>query len=204
MTFLLDFQTCFEVDDALLDQAFASGSSAAEVRDRVMRLLERLARIAKPRQGAHRVFEVLARLARVDWLSGSLDVVVRDFGVATEIDIRVDEGTRFGHLRTLSLGVPLAELRAWVETNPSALVPLAIFGQAGASELRLRVAGPVSSRRGRSSDVHSADTQPNQMTAIPEEAYRPSPGRREAKPTVRMPAIKTPVEPRDPEDEGWG
>jgi hypothetical protein len=171
MTLLLDFDSCYEVDSTLLDQAFdVSATSVGKARERVMRLLERMARVAKPRSGAYRIFEVIARLAESGWLTGPLDVVLRDFGIATEIELRIDEGTRISRLRRLSVAVPLDELAGWMQQNPSALQPLSIFGSPTANELRLRVIAAAPS--GRDDDVHSRDTSPNQMVSLPKEAYR--------------------------------
>jgi len=202
MTLLLDFDSCYEVDATLLDQAFdVSGAPVGVARDRVMRLLERMARIAKPRAGAYRIFEVIARLARSGWLTGPLDIVIRDFGIATEIDLRIDEGSRFSRLRTLSLAVPLDELSAWIHQNPGPLAPLGVFGPSKSSELRLRIVETAAD--GGNQDVHSRDTSPNQMLSLPKEAYRPKATRPEHRPTARIPVVK-PLPPKpDRDDEGW-
>ena len=179
MTLLLDFDSCYEVDSTLLDQAFDIGSATVGVaRDRVLRLLGRMARVAKPKSGAYRIFEVLARLARSGWLSGPLDVVLHDFGIATQIELRIDEGSRFSRLRALSVAVPLDELTAWVSQNPTAIEPLAIFGTPTDGELRLRLVGEAPRRTLQTGDdVHSRDTPHEMMISLPEEAYRPGRGK---------------------------
>ncbi|GMV16954.1 MAG: hypothetical protein AMXMBFR56_51780 [Polyangiaceae bacterium] len=134
----LDFKSCDELDPELIERAFAPGTSSP--REQVLKLLDKMARVAKPGRGAHRILEVLARLSHGAWVEGALDIVLRDFGLATEIDIRVDVGKHFERLRTISVAVPLAELADWATANPEALAPLVVFDTRRDDELRLRKA----------------------------------------------------------------
>ncbi|MFO0566972.1 MAG: hypothetical protein U0263_14995 [Polyangiaceae bacterium] len=132
----LDFKSCEDVDPALIDRAFEAGSGSPK--DAVLRLVERMARVAQPEQGAHRILEVLARLSQSAWVDGALDIVLRDFGLATEIDIRLDAGRHFERVRTISVAVPLAELADWAGSNPDLIAPLIVFDTRRDDELRLR------------------------------------------------------------------
>lgn len=138
MPLSLDFKSCDELAPELIERAFAPGTSSP--REQVLKLLDKMARVAKPGRGAHRILEILGRLAQSAWVEGALDVVLRDFGLATEIDIRVDVGKHFERLRTISVAVPLAELADWANANPEALAPLVVFDTRRDDELRLRKA----------------------------------------------------------------
>lgn len=160
----LDFKSCDEIDPALIEQAFNTESGSP--RDHVLKLVEKMARVAKPGRGAHRILEILARLARSVWLDGALDIILRDFDLATEIDIRLDAGRHFERVRTFSVAVSLSELADWAAENPESLMPLVVFDTRRDDELRLRratgrithiprsgvpLAGPASKRPGPAS-----------------------------------------------------
>jgi hypothetical protein len=176
-----DIRSCDDVDDALLDQVFAQ---AGDGREDVTRLVERMARVAQSGREAHRIFEVLARLARAEWFAGPIDVMVRDFGLATEIDVRIDLGRSFEKVRTLSVAVPFAELSEWVASHPDALAPLTVFDTRRDDELRLRVAAP-GSKRPRAGAMLSAaigSTAPTAALAPSAPPPAPAPVRRRAAP----------------------
>jgi hypothetical protein len=134
----LDFKSCDELDPELIESAFAPSSGSP--RDHVLKLVEKMARVARPGRGAHKILEILARLAHSAWVDGALDVILRDFGLATEIDIRLDAGRHLERLRTISVAVPLSELADWASGNPEALAPLVVFDTRRDDELRLRKA----------------------------------------------------------------
>jgi hypothetical protein len=199
-----EIKSCKDVDERLLDDTFAPESGEGlRPRERVLRLLERMARVAAPGAAAHRILEVTARLCSTDWLGGPLDVVIRDFGLATEIELRIDQGSRFERVRVVSLAVPLAELAEWAVANPSALLPLAVFGTPSAVELRLRkvrATVPAPSER----DPHRIDTARVPGTSVPREALR-SIADADGRPTIPAPrpdpvGVQT---KKDPTDEGW-
>jgi hypothetical protein len=145
----LDFRSLDDLDPEVIDRAFDEAGGSP--REHVLKLVERMARVAKPGRGAHRLLEVLARLARSDWIEGPLDVVLRDFDLATEIEIRVDVGRRLERIRTLSVAVPLSELTDWVADNADVIQPLVAFDSRRDDELRLRRATPRVSTVPRSS-----------------------------------------------------
>lgn len=173
MAVSLDFRSCDELDPELIERAFAPGGGSP--RDQVLKLVEKMARVAKPGRGAHRILEVLARLAQSAWVEGALDVVLRDFGLATEIDIRVDVGRHLERLRTVSVAVPLAELADWAADNPAALTPLVVFDTRRDDELRLRKATSRVSQIPRSSAPVSRPSSAGASPAAPaaEVARRP-------------------------------
>ncbi|MCC6898029.1 MAG: hypothetical protein IT377_03590 [Polyangiaceae bacterium] len=153
MSLSLDFKSCDEISPELIERAFAPDSGSP--RDQVLKLVEKMARVATPGRGAPRILEVLARLAHSAWIEGTLDVVLRDFDLATQIDIRVDVGKHFERLRTVSAAVPLAELAEWATDNPSAIAPLIVFDTRRDDELRLRRASGSITHVPRSSVPHS-------------------------------------------------
>jgi len=139
VTLLLDFQSCAEVDATLIDETFGPiDADELEQRDHVMRLLARMERVARPGRGAHRIFAVVGRLSQCHWVSRPLDVLVRDQGDTTRIDIHVTRGPRLVLLRSLNLAVPFSELANWVAEHPYDLAPLGVSGPPSETEIRLR------------------------------------------------------------------
>ncbi|MCC6663523.1 MAG: hypothetical protein IT375_07250 [Polyangiaceae bacterium] len=153
MSLSLDFKSCDEISPDLIERAFAPESGSP--RDQVLKLVEKMARVASPGKGAPRILEVLARLAHSAWIEGTLDIVLRDFDLATQIDIRVDVGKHLERLRTVSAAVPLAELAEWATDNPDAIAPLIVFDTRRDDELRLRRASGSITHVPRSSVPHS-------------------------------------------------
>jgi hypothetical protein len=208
MAFVLDFQSCEEVDDDLVDSAFAAPDAANQSlpKDRVFRLLDRMARVSRPNTGVGCVLWVLAQLAQASWLGGRLDLLARESATGCEIDIRLDEGTRFDSLKLLVLYVPLAELVAYAEINKDHLLPLQVFSDPSGGELRLRIpmARPSS---GDPQDPHTHDTTKVKAQKIPQEAYDAKALRASSRPTTRMPAVRpapgTDSNKPDETDEGW-
>lgn len=170
MSIPLDFKSCDEITPALIERAFSPDSGSP--RDQVLKLVERMARVASPGKGAERILEVLARLAHSAWVDGTLDIMLRDFDLATQIEIRVDVGKHFERLRSVSVAVPLAELAAWATENPEALAPLVVFDSRRDDELRLRKASGSVSHPPRSGVPHS------RSPAMPPSARSFPPGQR--------------------------
>lgn len=205
----LEFQRCEEVEAELIEAAF-DPSGQPHAAQRVLRLLERMARVSKPNTGAPRLLMVLARLAEADWIDGNLEITLRDFGVATEVDVRVDNGRLRVRWRTFNLAVPLSEFSEFLRKSPSAVRPLALFGEPIAEELRLRArpssppvapepAAAPSSRGGRA-DPHAKATLRMAAVKVPDEARRTSPKLQpvvsEATPEAAPAVART-------EDDGW-
>jgi len=227
MSAVTEIQTCEEVTPALIDATF-DPSTEPHPAQRVLRLLERMARVAKPNTGAHRILLVLARLAQTEWIGGRVEVTLSDFGVATEVDVRVDDGRMPTRWRSFSIAVPLVELTQWVRRWPSAIRPLTPFGEPLADRLQLRAQSPssapapapepiasepVSSKRGPRPDVHRKQTIRLEGFKLPEEAFRATQPsvpesaesaehRDTARPPPPQPIVPTPAKP-DPTDEGW-
>lgn len=213
-----EFQSCDEVTPELIEAAFEP-STGPHPAQRVLRLLERMARVAKPKTGAHRILVVLAKLAQADWIHGGLQVTLSDFGVATEVDVRVDDGRMASRWRSFSVAVPLSELSQWVRQWPSAIRPLTPFGEPVADRLQLRAQAPgsspapsaeaaasaanppVSTRR---ADVHRRQTARREDFEPPKEAFRgtdPSIPKPDSESQGSTSADSVPPVPVD--DEGW-
>jgi len=208
---LPEFESCSQVGPDLVEQCFEEGSDPHPAQ-RVMRLLERMARVAKPESGAERILTVLARMSASDWIGGRLELTLSDFGVATEVDVRVDDGRGPTRWRSFSIAVPFAELAQWVKTWPSALRPLAPFGEPLPERLSLRAqassappqagsAAPEgtleplpaepSSKRPRA-DLHRRATVRLENVRLPSEAF--------PKPAPPQPAPPKPAPPIDDRD----
>lgn len=227
MSAVPEIQTCDEVTPALIEAAFDPAGDPHPAQ-RALRLLERMARIARPQSGAHRILEVLAKLAQADWIDGRLVVTLSDFGVATEVDVRVDDGQSTNRWRSFSLAVPLSEFMQWARQRPGAIRPLAPFGEPLPDRLQLRAFAPSSTpapapepasaqpvpapvtAHHRRPDMHRRQTVRLEGFELPKEAYRaaqPSqPELPEQRDTARPPAPQ-PIVPApqsvDPTDEGW-
>jgi hypothetical protein len=209
MAFVLDFQSCDEVDDDLIESAFAAPDEANQSlpKDRVFRLLDRMARVSRPNSGIGRILWVLSCVSRASWLGGRLDVLARESATGCEIDVRLDEGTRFESLKLLVLYAPLAELIAFAEENREILLPLQVFSDPGGGELRLRtpIVRPVSGSD--PDDMHARETQKVRVQKVPQEAYSAEALRASSRPTTRLPAVRpapgTAGADPDKTDEGW-
>jgi hypothetical protein len=126
----LDFGTCFEVDDPHIESALAPAATVADAppREKVFALLDRMAEIAKPRQGAPRILFVIARLTSCDWVDGDLEVRLQARGEGTVIDLMVNDGMLRSHLRpSLALRVPSQEFEVALGRIADFLAPLQVF-----------------------------------------------------------------------------
>ncbi len=195
MGFDLAFATCFEVDQDLIEAALAPAQSLTDPapRDKIFALIERMARVAKPRQGASRLLTVFARLAECGWLEGELEILLCDLGEATGIDVMLHDGLSFVRLHApIRVGVPFEEFTTAFERDPLAVAPLE-QAPADLDVLRLRATEATRSRGAR----HAADF-PVPATDLPELSPDPPPADAEdefeKKPTVRMAAVKIPRE----------
>jgi hypothetical protein len=182
---MTDFQTCEEVTPQMIEAAF-NPAGTPHPAQRVLRLLERMARVAKPKTGAHRMLLVLAKLAEVDWINGGLQVTLSDFGVTTEVDVRVDDGRIAARWRSFSVSVPVSEFSDWVRQWPSAIRPLTLYGEPVADRLQLRSQASASastpapsapadekgSAAASRADKHRKQTARREDFEVPEEAYR--------------------------------
>lgn len=215
---LPEFQSLDEVSEELVAEVLAPGGNPPPA-VRTGRLLERMAKVVKPKASSHRILRVLSRLAGAEWLRGRLEVVLSDFGVATGVDVFVHHGKSRARFRSLSVPVPLAELATWAREHPRELAPLVPFGEpvperlslrarraagqdppASSGSFQMRDAAPPS--RGPT-DIHKRSTM--QIRVVVPPAALPS--EPPAQDTVRPPQAQkgAPVAPKkeDDTDEGW-
>lgn len=132
--------TCFEVTEDVIEEALKPAADLMEEspRERVFALLSHMAEIARPRQGGVKLLDVLAGLARCDWLEGSLEVRFTGDAERTTVELLVDDGLCTVKLRdALRLGVPLAEFAKVLAARPGGWPPLAPDG-AGDGRILLR------------------------------------------------------------------
>jgi hypothetical protein len=141
VAFVLEFTSCRQVSAALIEDAFAAPSEAdaSLPRDRVARLMKRMARVATPGEEAGRLLLVCRSLAEAPWLGGLLDVRMREVRGRTQLELRVDTGQYFTPFMQLELAVALSELREWTAQNLAALQPLAVSGDLDAETIRVRI-----------------------------------------------------------------
>lgn len=126
----LDFGTCFEVDEPHIESALAPAATVADElpRAKVFALLDRMAEIARPRQGAPRILFVVARLTSCDWVEGELEVRLQARGNDTVIDLMVHDGMLRSHLRpSLVVRVPFQEFEVALGRIADFIAPLQVF-----------------------------------------------------------------------------
>jgi hypothetical protein len=209
MAFVLDFQSCDEVDDDLIESAFAAPDEANQSlpKDRVFRLLDRMARVSRPNSGIGRILWVLSCVSRASWLGGRLDVLARESATGCEVDVRLDEGTRFDSLKLLVLYAPLAELILFADENREILLPLQVFSDLGGGELRLRIPIVRPASGADPDEIHARDTTKVRVQRVPKEAYNAEALRASSRPTTRLPAVRpapgAEVGKPDKTDDGW-
>jgi len=103
---------------------------AVVTRSATKALLEHLAGIAKPNEGAPKILLVFARMATsaCDWLDGELRVEVMGDGDVCVIEVMTElgGGLRERALPTFGVGVPLSEFGRAVERVPHMIEPLVV------------------------------------------------------------------------------
>lgn len=137
-------KTCFEVTDEIVEAALRPSRDMGEPspRERVFQLLDHMAAIAKPKQGAARMLRVLARMAACDWVDGELDLRVVAHGDSTALELYVNDGLSVTKMRdALEIAVPYGEISKAMAAKPELLHPLVVMGQVGASKTRLMATG---------------------------------------------------------------
>lgn len=184
MGFELDFATCFEVDESLIERALAAPTSLEEStpREKVFALIERMASVARPRQGAARLLVVLAAVARASWLEGALEVWLRPLGDLTELELLLHDGLSYTRLcAPLLVAAPFKEFETSVARAAALLSPLEVAEGAPSGEIRL----------------HAPDESapPSTHEALKSDSFAPLPSEElEPKPTLRIPAMRIPEE----------
>jgi hypothetical protein len=223
--FELDFDTCFEVDEALIERALAPPASLEEPtpREKIFALIERMAAVARPRQGAARLLVVLATVARASWLEGALEVWLRPLGELTEIELLLHDGLSYTRLCSpLLVGAPFDEFEMSIARAANLLAPLELADGAPSGEIRLHApdkSAPPSTRAALSSEsfapppgdeLQHKQTVKIPVVRIPAEAYREDQRKTDAPdgssdmPRESLPDIRVEVEPdTDDIDESW-
>jgi len=183
----LDFGTCFEVEDEHIEHALAPAASIEEElpRARVFALLDRMAEVARPRQGAPRILFVLARLASCEWLEGDLEVALQANGNSTLVDLTVDDGMIRSRLRpSLALAVPFHEFETGVERITDFITPLAVTEHVVGESLALSVVYEQSAsedaKAARPTARPPADIETIGMHRLARRSDRPKPGPKKA------------------------
>lgn len=124
--------TCFEVTEDVIEEALRPAADLMEQspRERVFALLTHMAAIARPRQGAVKLLDVLAGIAKCDWIEGSLEVRLGGDAERTTVELLVDDGLCTARLRdVLRLQVPFGEFRKVLTARPSGWRPLGVEGE---------------------------------------------------------------------------
>jgi hypothetical protein len=97
-------------------------------------LLERLAKVARPGEGAPKVLHLLARMAgkEVDWIEGVLRVEIGAEGDGVVIDVLSDLGAGMQErlFPSLKMGAPFKEFARMAEHMPRTLEPLIVVKKA--------------------------------------------------------------------------
>ena len=126
MTKFAHIERCVDLSEA--DIEAATGDRAS-----LRALLQRMAEVARPAEGAAKVLLVFARMASTacDWLDGDLSVELVGDATTTIVDLLTDLG---GGLRervvpSAVLAVPLKELTSAVDRMPHVILPLSILSR---------------------------------------------------------------------------
>ena len=189
-----EISSCREVNAKLIRAALTPPKNLKEPspRDKVIDVLNRMAKVAKPNDEAGRVLDVLARVATQSWVDGTLDVLVeRSETNATVIDILAYDGLNYQRpLPSVLFEVPHAEFVEWVARFSGQLSPLTIVDDEPGIRLRL-----VATGQRELPDYHPEDDDEKTVkiarSELPKEAYRKSSAAHRA-PTLRMRRKQTP------------
>jgi hypothetical protein len=166
-----------------IERCFALGdedvASAVVSRDATKALLDHLAFIAKPNEGAPKILLVFAMMATTacDWLDGELRVEIIGDGEISVVELMTElgGGLRERALPSFAVGVPLSEFVRAVERVPRMVQPLLVKAK---SERRLVLVSKVE-RAGRS--------LPPATVAIAEEHLIDLPGQAPTKNATKKP-----------------
>ena len=176
MTLDLSFTSNRDLDDAVIEAAFEPARQLTDPppSDRVLALILRMVEVARPEDGAGRILDVLARLARAEWIEGGLDVLLQQHEEGTVLDVLVFDGLSYQRsFQTLLVPVGLPEFVEWFAMNQRELSPLALVRDVPGEELNLAALdGP-------------------QPTHSSRPVFQPEV---ERKPTLRLPRVTVPEE----------
>ena len=140
MVDLSSIVTCFDVTEQVLTQTLQEPGDLRQpsARQKVYALLDHMAAIGKPKQGAVKILLVLSRMATREWIEGDLEVRVSGDDVETRLEIFVNDGLSLQKIRPpLALAVPYEEFRRAISAKAEMLAPLRVAGAVGATKTRL-------------------------------------------------------------------
>jgi hypothetical protein len=125
-------KSCLDVSDAHITWALAPARALTEPtpRDKMLALIEHMAKIARPNSGAPRILIAIAKMAPRDWLEG--DAVVRLIGddELTVLTLMVDDALNTQRIAgPLRIDAPFSEFARVIHMTPHVLVPLRVEGQ---------------------------------------------------------------------------
>ncbi len=173
---------------------------AAAVSDRasLRALMERMAAIARPDEGASRLLAVFGRMATTacDWLDGDLRIELVGDATTTVIDVLTDlgGGLRERAVPSAVLGVSLGELISAIERAPELVRPLTITMR---TERRVVLSASAEVRRSSLPPaIPALDAPVRPRRAAP--AVPAVPPRVARTDVVRTPRVSDLPEPREP------
>src|ERR1700753_333232 len=125
MSIYAHIKRCLELSDKDITSAIADRRLAKA-------LLDQLAKVSKPGDGAPKLLLVFAKIAaaQVDWIDGELRVELGDSGESTTVDVLTEmgRGMRERVFPTLKMNVPMEEFARAVERVPHMIAPLSTAG----------------------------------------------------------------------------
>ncbi len=198
MTLDLSFTSNHDLDDSVLEAAFEPARKLTDPPpgDRVLALILRMVEVARPEDGAGRILEVLARLARAEWIEGGLDVLLQQHEDGTVLDVLIFDGLSYQRsFQTLLVPVGLSEFVEWFAVNMRELSPLVLVRDVPGEELNLAAldgSPPQSSRPVFQPEVERKPTLRLPRVTVPEEAI---PTKVHHTPPAGQPAQAQPAQP---------
>lgn len=131
---------CVDLTEDHIDEALESVQS-------MRTLLEHMAHIAKPNEGAAKILVAISRIATTacEWLEGTLHVEVDELKGTSEIKVMTDLGGGFRELMfpRILVGVEYEELVRAVKTAPRLITPLKYRVRGGRMTLKRDLPGTV-------------------------------------------------------------
>ena len=138
---LSEIRSCLDVTDAHVALAMepARSLSDATPREKMLELVQHMARVATPRAGAAGILIVIAKMAPRDWMEGDVEVRLLAENEQTLLTLLVDDGLITQRLTApLRIDAPLAEFAHAVRSVPHVLIPLQVQGPIDAGRMTLR------------------------------------------------------------------
>ena len=163
-------------------------AAGVETREACKLLLDHVAKIAAPNQGAPKLLLVLARMATTacDWVDGELRIEMVGDGEVTVVELmsELGGGMRERVLPSFSMNVPLTEFTRAVERVPHMIEPLAtktasprrvVFS--ASQEVRKTTVPPPPVEIGKSSlyDAPTRESTVPKAPPLPKAAFKPKP-----------------------------